>query len=140
MRLSAPGCPSGEGKKLGEQEGLRGREKGALVISLPSSDCHHIPLLVKNLQWCPATSKPDSSAWLSRPSTFWPLPRLPYIHPSTQKTRLPALVRLIPAALFKSCHSALPRLNLIISKDNQRLPASDLKHFLEPESPGRLKL
>lgn len=27
VRLSAPGCPSGEGKELGEQEGLREEKK-----------------------------------------------------------------------------------------------------------------
>lgn len=71
---------------------------------MPSFHCHHILLLLNNSKWCPDASRPNSNAWLPRPSTFWPPPHLPYTHPSP-KTRLFTLVKLIPAANLRLCHS-----------------------------------
>ena len=96
VRLSAPGCPSGEGRELGEQEGLRGGEKEVSVrISLPGSNCYHVPLLLKNPQWRPVASRPNSSAQPSRPPTFWAPHTYPILTLPLKKTRLPVLVRLI---------------------------------------------
>lgn len=86
VRLSAPGCPSGEGRELGEQEGLRGGEKEVSVrIPLPSSNCHHVPLFAQESTTAPCGIK--TKFFCSAFKTLYILgpPHLPYTHPSPEK-------------------------------------------------------
>lgn len=86
----------GKGGNLESRKGWRGEKKRCQWESLyPVPIVIMFRFLLKDPQWRPVASRPNSSAQPSRHSTFWAPHTYPILTLPLRKTRLPVLVRRI---------------------------------------------